>query len=152
MLQFSDFLKNERIRLGFTQEEMANACGISKRTYNHYEKGERAANSDFLLSFARIGGDINYLFTGERSKEQLDALERVALLAFNKLKEEGQKTSAITYMTMLEAGLVKGDFNSLWESKSAEVIQTASGNGQNNNQVFHGDAVGTVIGINKSKS
>lgn len=123
MVQFFELLKNERIRLGLTQDEISSACGIAKRTYNYYENGERAPNTDFLFAFAQIGGDVNYLFTGERTKERLEPLEKVALLAFNKLKEEGLKTSAITYMTMLEAGLIKGDFNSLWDATKNGIHQ-----------------------------
>ena len=64
MVQFSQMLKNERMRLGLTQDEIARFCGVSKRTYNYYEDGERAASSDFLMAFSKLGADINYLFTG----------------------------------------------------------------------------------------
>lgn len=119
MVQFSQMLKNERIRLGLTQDEIAKRCGVSKRTYNYYEDGERAASSDFLMAFSMLGADLNYLFTGERTKK-LEPLEEVALLAFNRLTKEGQKTSAITYMAMLESGRIKGDFNSLYESEKSQ--------------------------------
>lgn len=154
MLQFPELLKDERLRLGLTQDEVADACGISKRALVYYEKGERPANSDFLQAFVKLGADINYLFTGNRSSDVLEeATERMALLVFNRLKE-GQKTSAINYMVMLEAGKIKGDFHTLWEfakqceKSTASVNQTAGDDSVNNNQVFHA-SVQEVTGIKK---
>lgn len=98
MVQFSQMLKNERMRLGLTQDEIARFCGVSKRTYNYYEDGERAASSDFLMAFSKLGADINYLFTGERTKESLEPLERTVLLAFNRLVKDGQKKLVLSLL------------------------------------------------------
>ncbi|EGT77548.1 helix-turn-helix transcriptional regulator [Haemophilus influenzae] len=148
MVQFSQMLKNERMRLGLTQDEIARFCGVSKRTYNYYEDGERAASSDFLMAFSKLGADINYLFTGERTKESLEPLERTVLLAFNRLVKDGQKTSAITFMTMLEAGLIKGDFNTLWEQEKNLQSPTALSGQTVSNSIIE-NVAGRDINIGK---
>lgn len=78
-MQFSDRLREERERLGLTQDEMATQCGTSKRSYCAYEAGESQPKSDFMASFANVGGDVLYILTGQRSAGTL-APDEAALL------------------------------------------------------------------------
>ncbi|MEO5347104.1 MAG: helix-turn-helix domain-containing protein [Magnetococcus sp. YQC-9] len=66
MLNFSDRLKIERKRLGFTQDELAKVGDISKTSYFNYESGSREPSSSFLIAIATAGVDVNYLLTGVR--------------------------------------------------------------------------------------
>lgn len=49
-------LKLYRNKAGMTQEEVANALGIPKKTYQNYEYGVRDADSDILCALADLYG------------------------------------------------------------------------------------------------
>ncbi len=57
-------LKEERARIGLTQEKMALAGGIQKRAQARYEAGERCPDGHYLSAIAEIGVDVNYVLTG----------------------------------------------------------------------------------------
>lgn len=59
-------LKDERERLGLTQQKFGGACGVSKTTQYLYEKGERQPAADYLDAAERLGVDAHYIFTGTR--------------------------------------------------------------------------------------
>ena len=64
-------LAKERARLGLTQEQMAKAGGVAKRTYCNYEIGEREPSSSFISAVKDIGVDVGYLLFGI---QQFDSL------------------------------------------------------------------------------
>lgn len=59
-------LKEERLRLGLSQEEFANRAGVSKRAQANYEKGERSPQADYLVALDSAGVDTHYVLTGRR--------------------------------------------------------------------------------------
>lgn len=59
-------LKEERARLGITQEKMALAGGVQKRAQARYESGERCPDGHYLARVAELGADVNYILTGVR--------------------------------------------------------------------------------------
>jgi transcriptional regulator with XRE-family HTH domain len=59
-------LKEERARLGITQEKMALAGGVQKRAQARYESGERCPDGHYLARIAELGADVNYILTGVR--------------------------------------------------------------------------------------
>lgn len=59
-------LKEERARLGITQEKMALAGGVQKRAQARYESGERCPDGHYLARVAELGADVNYILTGMR--------------------------------------------------------------------------------------
>lgn len=59
-------LKEERARLGITQEKMALAGGVQKRAQARYESGERCPDGHYLAKVAELGADVNYILTGVR--------------------------------------------------------------------------------------
>ncbi|MBI4740723.1 MAG: helix-turn-helix transcriptional regulator [Betaproteobacteria bacterium] len=63
-------LKQERERLGMTQEQFANACGVRRRAQSTYENDERSPDSNYLESASSIGVDVAYVLT-ERGRDQL---------------------------------------------------------------------------------
>ena len=65
--QISARFKEERERLGMTQQEMAVLGGSSLRTMQGYESGTFPPKTEFLASVAPAGVDINYVVTGVRS-------------------------------------------------------------------------------------
>jgi len=61
-------LKEERKRLGLTQEAMALACGLSKRSQIHFERDEHLPGGAYLVEAAKLGVDMGYLLGGRREQ------------------------------------------------------------------------------------
>lgn len=110
-------LKSERERLGFTQAQLAEFTGHSRKTQIRYETGERSPDGNYFAEIAKLGADINYLVTGvptfsdksrlrlaiEAVEEGLDAFDREAtpdvragliFAAYEMLEEQGEKATA----------------------------------------------------------
>jgi len=62
-------LKLERERLGLSQTQLAEMCGVVLRSQRNYEKDERAPDATYLQALAAAGVDIGYVITGERLGE-----------------------------------------------------------------------------------
>lgn len=69
MVNINDRLLEERKRLGFNQDQMAEMGKVAKRTYCNYEAGEREPMAGFYVAIAAIGADVQYILTGTRSGE-----------------------------------------------------------------------------------
>lgn len=67
-------LREERERLGLTQEAFGTAGGVLKRAVINYEKGERFPDVSFLAGIANTGADVLYIVTGKRGSESEGAL------------------------------------------------------------------------------
>ncbi|WP_284336731.1 XRE family transcriptional regulator [Comamonas sp. NoAH] len=64
---FSSRLREERTRLGLSQEALAEAGGVKKLAQHKYEKGENSPSAAYLQAIATVGVDPGYLLTGKRS-------------------------------------------------------------------------------------
>lgn len=62
-------LKEERKRIGLTQTELAERCGLTKRAQVNFEKeeGEQLPGGAYLLAATTLGIDVLYVLTGERN-------------------------------------------------------------------------------------
>lgn len=60
-------LREERERLGMSQEALATLGGVQKRAQINYEKGERHPDSAYLAAIAAAGADVLYILTGQRA-------------------------------------------------------------------------------------
>lgn len=60
-------LREERERLGMTQETFGQTGGVLKRALIRYEKGERVPDAKFLAAIAVAGVDVLYVLTGQRT-------------------------------------------------------------------------------------
>ena len=60
-------LREERERLGFSQEAFGVLGGVQKRAQINYEKGERHPDSAYLAAIAAAGADVLYILTGQRA-------------------------------------------------------------------------------------
>lgn len=101
-------IKEERERLALTQPVFAEAAGAKKRTLIDWEKGVSSPTAVQLSALARLGVDVMYVLTGQRSQESVlsqreaalldnyrhssqdgqDAIERVALVAAKPNQEQ----------------------------------------------------------------
>lgn len=70
LLEKAKRIKNERLRLGFTQQEVAEQCGIRRQQWIRYEKGLSNLDGKVLRHFARLGADAVYILGGEKSTEE----------------------------------------------------------------------------------
>ncbi len=61
-------LKEERERLGLSQPLFAQAAGAAKRTLADWEKGVSSPTAVQLSALAKIGVDVLYILTGQRSQ------------------------------------------------------------------------------------
>lgn len=60
-------MRDERVRLGLSQSELAAVGGVSKMTQLNYEKDVRSPDADYLGAVAAKGIDVLYVVTGTRS-------------------------------------------------------------------------------------
>jgi len=65
--QSSDRIKEERVRLGLSQLEAADLCGVSREQWGKYERGQSVPGGEVLFSFTSIGADGGYILTGIRT-------------------------------------------------------------------------------------
>ena len=77
MDSFGTRLKEERERLGMSQEKFGRTCGVGKTTQYLYERGERHPDSLYLDAAAKLGVDTSYIITGTRVEYSVD----IAILA-----------------------------------------------------------------------
>lgn len=60
--------EEERVRMGKTQDVLANDVGVNRRTIGRIESGETPPAGDLLSVIAQLGFDIQYILTGIRSE------------------------------------------------------------------------------------
>jgi len=89
---FAPRIREERERLGLTQAEAGERCGVSREIWGKYERGKATPGGEVLFSFAQIGGDIQYIFTGQRSVGVLPPRESALLDNYRNSDEEGKRT------------------------------------------------------------
>lgn len=84
-------LREERKRLGFTQDEFATIGGLQKQAVFNYEKGIRSPDADYLRALADVGVDVQYVITGKRSCEPRPGREEALLDNYRAADEEGKR-------------------------------------------------------------
>ncbi|EON15010.1 helix-turn-helix domain-containing protein [Pandoraea sp. SD6-2] len=75
-------LREERLRLGYSQTEFAALGGASKRSQIDWESGKTSPTAEVLAVLTEVGVDALYVLTGTRSVQVKSALtwEEQALL------------------------------------------------------------------------
>ncbi|PHV01641.1 helix-turn-helix domain-containing protein [Iodobacter sp. BJB302] len=86
----SDRFKEERKRLGLSQEKASKALGASISSLYMYEKGKVSPPASVLFLLALLGADIQYIVTGERSSVNLPDTEQKLISAFRAAPEPVQ--------------------------------------------------------------
>lgn len=90
-----DRLREERLRLGLTQVELAEACAVQRETWSRYEAGRMSPGMDVLVALLQRGFDIPYLLSGSRSFEPpppLTSREAVLLDNYRRAGDTGRRT------------------------------------------------------------
>lgn len=69
--ELGDRLKQERVRLGLTQDEAARACGITKDMWSKYERNLYRPKKHVIASFAEeFGANAHYISTGSAIRDE----------------------------------------------------------------------------------
>ncbi len=118
-------LKEERKKLGLSQAQIAEICGISGRMWGDYERGISQPKSETLFLFERSGIDINYVMGGEHTVTPLNQyqetlVKEVAARLFIHLNITPQEIAD-------ELGIDYPYFESVMEGKIAPSLSVLAG-------------------------
>lgn len=72
----SERLKTEREGLGLSQQALADRLGISLRSQQNYEKGDRSPDCNYLAAMAAAGADVLYILTGQPISEAASSVDQ----------------------------------------------------------------------------
>lgn len=140
-MNFSERLREERKKLGLSQEEFALVAGVKKLAQGNYEKGERHPDSRYLAAIAAAGADVLYILTGQRADGQaMDAGEQVLLQSYRRCGAEA-KSHLIQTAALLSAGMTAGGSS----GTGIHMNSTGSGNvqiGQQAGAIHNAGAIG----------
>lgn len=128
-VHISERLEEERKRLGFTQAQMAGLGGVAVRTYSNYEAGDREPGVGLLAGLAKVGADVQYIITGQRSAQALSQDEDQLISLF--------RAAPLPVKAATMAGLAAGGV-----PQAGSVTNTNSGDGAQQN--FTHSTVGNV--------
>ncbi|MPY07388.1 helix-turn-helix domain-containing protein [Moraxella catarrhalis] len=78
-----DRIREERERLGFTQAQFAGIGKVTPRSQQNYETTDRKPDADYLAEIAKIGADILYIVTGQRSQNTVSETGSKLLSSFH---------------------------------------------------------------------
>jgi transcriptional regulator with XRE-family HTH domain len=87
-------LKEERKRLGLSQQEFGSIGGVEANAQGKYESGERIPRSDYLAELGKKGVDVLYVLSGKRTPMSADSLndtERAIITHYRALSEDDQE-------------------------------------------------------------
>lgn len=87
---FGDRLKQERTRLGLTQEAFAAVGGVKKLAQISYEQGKTLPDAGYLVALSGIGVDIGYVMLGVPISDDLTTDENELLIGYRKLDLRGK--------------------------------------------------------------
>jgi len=93
--QRSERFKNERKRLGWSQQKAADAIGVRREMWAKYEAGAEPG-ADALSAMQRAGFDVDYVLTGTTEAESLaqrDALHEAG--GIPKARRDGNNAEAV---------------------------------------------------------
>ena len=102
LIAFGHRLREERVRKGLNQTDMASLGGVSRNSQTAYETGASTAGAAYLLALSEAGVDVGYVVTGTRSVSNLDAWQADIVTAFADL-ENREKEALHTLLAGLTA-------------------------------------------------
>jgi len=98
-------LKEERMRVGMSQAEIAALGGLSNKTQLSYESDARSPDANYLAALAKVGVDVLYVITGVRALPSTTPEDEAELLdSFRQLNEVGRAAIQASVNGFLLAG------------------------------------------------
>lgn len=67
-MEFAERIREERNRLGLSQGDFADKCGVSKRTQASYEAGTSCPDLRYLAAAEAAGVDVPFLVSGRKTE------------------------------------------------------------------------------------
>ncbi|MGN1414471.1 MAG: helix-turn-helix domain-containing protein [Anaerovoracaceae bacterium] len=106
-VKIGGFLRDLRKEKGFTQEQLAEQFGISRRTVSRWETGSNMPDLDLLIEMADFYDvELRELLDGERKSEKMDQeLKKTVLQVADYSNEEKQKLTRRMHLLFVE-GLI----------------------------------------------
>ncbi|MBL8471371.1 MAG: helix-turn-helix transcriptional regulator [Rhodocyclaceae bacterium] len=86
-MSIGERLREERVRLGLTQAQIAARVAMTPKAQVDYEMGRRYPDAAYLSVLAEMGFDVNYVVTGGRASRTLSAQESDLLAAYHAAPE-----------------------------------------------------------------
>ncbi|ANY90456.1 transcriptional repressor DicA [Pseudomonas putida] len=87
-----DRLREERVRLNLSQEDLAQAGGVNRNTQGSYERGVRNPDTAYLLAVAELGVEVDFVLFGKRSLDSgLDPEETQIIEQYRHIPEQDQR-------------------------------------------------------------
>lgn len=84
-------LREERERLGHSQDSFGVLAGVTKQSQHMYESGKRQPDMVYMTAIAQAGADVLYILTGQRTPKAVLSAEEAALLDnYNNATEQGK--------------------------------------------------------------
>lgn len=133
-----DRLRQERKRLGYTQQQMADFGGVRKQAQLKYEAGETSPTAEYLALVQRHGVDVQFVVTGVPSIGL--AGEEAELLRRFRAASREIRTAALAVLGMSGSG---GGSPIISGGEQGQVVQ--------GNQTVHGAMTFHVGGKKRGK-
>ena len=87
---FRDRLRAERLRVSSRQGDFAQKIGVGQSTYSEWETKAVSLRFDQLGLLADAGIDLGYIFSGQRSSQNLDVRESEMVQRFRRMPAKSQ--------------------------------------------------------------
>lgn len=111
--------REEREKLGKTQDQVATWCGVTRRTIYNIEEGDGTIGSDLLAKLVRIGFDVQYIFSGIRSANLFKVAEEHPEYA-------AKETKTATKKKMIDPDVFSGVLGGVDEYLTEEGLKLSS--------------------------
>lgn len=89
MSEFAQRIKDERERIGMTQEQFAAVAGIKRNAQSKYERGKSTPTVTYLLAISSVV-DVGFILTGKQQNMTLTPEESFLMHEFRKLDQRGK--------------------------------------------------------------
>lgn len=87
---FGERLREERVRLGLTQDAFAAVGGVKKLAQIAYEQDKRFPDAGYIIALAAIGVDVGYVMLAKPTVEGLQQDENELLAGYRSLDIRGK--------------------------------------------------------------
>ncbi|MFC5431769.1 helix-turn-helix domain-containing protein [Paraburkholderia denitrificans] len=94
-----DRLKEERVRLGYTQPDFAALVGASKSSLIRWEAGTKSPDIAHLAEWSTVGLDVLYVATGTRSQPLESTLTKEEEVLLDNYRHSAPEDQAVVRRT-----------------------------------------------------
>lgn len=123
-------LKEERLRLGLTQEVLAESASIKRRTLQDWERGLSSPPAVQLAALSAAGMDVQYVLTGRRQSSGIGesavyqaVLDAIDLLSLDNKIDPAQLAKAVVKLVAKAAQAAPADQAGVHNANSGPGVQ-----------------------------